>query len=270
MRARREHDPRLEWWRRSSRTSNGPETQLRAFVRTSVPPLAVWGAALTGVTLSAAAFGYGPFDSGTWSRCDSGLYLEIAERGYTFFPCPHPPFDQATWCGNAGWFPAYPWLVGGLHTLGLPLRGSAVALSWFCIGATIALLWTIFGRRASVATIGALLYAAFAPGQVYDYAIFPLSLLALCTTAHLWLLTRDRFVAAGLVGAIAALSYPLGALLVPVSAIWLLAARGHRLRERLRRTACASGLTLAGLAVLPVDQVLETGRWNAYMLVQGH
>ncbi len=259
----------MERRRRWSLTRNGPDTRPRAFVRTLAPPLAVWAAALTGVTASAAAFGYRPLNSGTWSRWDSGLYLEIAERGYTFFPC-QPPFDQGTWCGNAGWFPAFPWLVGGLHRLGLPLRGSAVALSWLFIGATIALLWTIFGRRASVATIGALFYAAFAPGQVYDYAIFPLSLLALCTTAHLWLLTRDRFVAAGLVGAVAALSYPLGALLAPVSAIWLLAARGHRLRERLRRTAWASGLTLAGLAVLPVDQVLETGRWNAYVLVQDH
>jgi hypothetical protein len=232
-------------------------------------PLAVWAVALAGITASAAVFGYAPFDSGTWSRWDSGLYLEIAEKGYTLFPC-QPPFDQGTWCGNAGWFPAFPWLVGGLHWLGLPLRGSAVALSWFCIGATIALLWTILGRRASVATIGALLYAAFAPGQVYDYAIFPLSLLALATMAHLWLLSRDRFVAAGLAGAVAALSYPLGVLLVPVSAIWLLAGRTPPLRERLRRTAWASGLTLAGLAVLPVDQLLETGRWNAYILVQDH
>jgi hypothetical protein len=269
MRAPREDDPISESWRRSSRTGSGWNTRLRASERWLGPPLAVWAVALTGVTASAGAFGYAPFDSGAWSRWDSGLYLEIAERGYTFFPC-QPPFDQGTWCGNAGWFPAFPWLVGGLHWLGLPLRGSAVALSWFCIGATIVLLWTILGRGASVATIGALLYAAFAPGQVYDYAIFPLSLLALFTTAHLWLLSRDRFVVAGLAGAVAALSYPLGVLLVPVSAIWLLAGRTPPLRERLRRTAWASGLTLAGLAVLPVDQALETGRWNAYLLVQDH
>jgi hypothetical protein len=269
MTAPREDDPLSERRSPSFPTGRGSGTRLRASVRWLGPPVAVWAFALTAVTASAAAFGYAPFDSGTWSRWDSGLYLEIAERGYTFFPC-QPPFDQGTWCGNAGWFPAFPWLVGGLHWLGLPLRGSAVALSWFCICATIVLLWTILGRRVSVATFGALLYAAFAPGQVYDYAIFPLSLLALSTTAHLWLLSRDRFVAAGLAGAVAALSYPVGALLVPVSAIWLLAGRTPPLLERLRRTAWASGLTLAGLAVLPVDHVLETGRWNAYILVQDH
>jgi len=220
--------------------------------------------------MSAAIFGYAPFDSGTWARWDSGLYLDIAEHGYTLFPCPQPTFDQGTWCGNAGWFPAYPWLVSSLHWLGLPLRGSAVALSWICIFATIALLWTIFGRRASVATIAALLYAAFAPGQIYDYAVFPLSLLALATTACLWLLSRDRFVAAGIAGAVAALSYPLGVLLVPISAIWLLARRTPPLRERLRRIAWASGLMLAGFAVLPIDQYVETSHWNAYILVQDH
>jgi hypothetical protein len=233
-------------------------------------PLAVWALALTAVTTSAAVFGYAPFESGTWTRWDSGLYLDIAEHGYTLFPCPQPTFDQGTWCGNAGWFPAYPWLVGGLHWLGLPLRGTAVALSWICICATITLLWTIFGRRASVATIGALLYAAFAPGQIYDYAVFPLSLLALATTTCLWLLSRDRVVAAGIAGAVAALAYPLGVLLVPVSAIWLLARRTLPLRARLRRIAWSSGLMLAGFTVLPIDQFFETGHWNAYILVQDH
>jgi hypothetical protein len=67
---------------------------------------------------------------------------------------------------------------------------------------------------------------------------------------------------------VAALSYPLGVLLVPVSAAWLLLERSTGLRERLRRVGLASGLTLGGVAVLVVDQRIETGRWNAYLLVQ--
>jgi hypothetical protein len=159
--------------------------------------------------------------------------------------------------------------VGGLHHLGLPLRGTAAAVSWLFAAGTLVLLWnTFFGRRRSPTALAAVVYAAFAPGQVYDYAIFPLSLLAFFTVAHLWFLHRGRWVAAGLAGAVAVLSYPLGVLLVPVSAAWLLIDRAVPSRERLRRIAIAGGLTLAGVVVLAVDQKIETGRWNAYTLVQ--
>jgi drug/metabolite transporter (DMT)-like permease len=40
------------------------------------------------------------------------------------------------------------------------------------------------------------------------------------------------------------------------------------LAKRLRRTALTSGLSFAGLVVLAVDQQLETGHWDAYLLVQ--
>jgi hypothetical protein len=224
--------------------------------------------AATTVVVTAKAFGYAPFHGSTWARWDSTHYLTIARGGYQFYRCPADyPFPG--WCGNAGWFPAYPWLVGGLHHLGLPLQGTAAAVSWLFAAATLVLLWnTFFTRRWSLTALGALAYAGFAPGQIYDYAIFPLSLLAFFTLAHLWFLHRGRWVAAGLAGGVAALSYPLGVLLVPVSAAWLLIDRAVPWRERLRRVAIASGLTLGGIVVLAVDQKLETGRWNAYTLVQ--
>jgi hypothetical protein len=236
--------------------------------RLAGPPLIIWVAAATTVAAAAAAFGYSPFHGTTWTRWDSTHYLGIARDGYDFSRCP-PDYPFGGWCGDAGWFPAYPWLAGVLHLAGMPLRGSAAAVSWFFAGATLVLLWnTFFARRVSTTAFGALVYAAWAPGQIYDYAIFPLSMLAFFTVAHLWLLHRGRWIAAGLAGAVAALSYPLGVLLVPVSAAWLLLERSTGLRERLRRVGLASGLTLGGVAVLVVDQRIETGRWNAYLLVQ--
>lgn len=236
--------------------------------RLAGPPLVIWAVAAATVVIAAKAVGYAPFHVSTWARRDSIHYLTIAQGGYELYRCPADyPFPG--WCGNAGWFPAYSWIVGGLHDLGLPLRGTAAAVSWLFAAATLVLLWnTFFARRRSLLTLGALAYAAFAPGQIYDYAIFPLSLLAFFTVAHLWLLQRGRWVAAGLTGAVAALSYPLGILLVPVSAAWLLIDRAVPGRERVRRVAIASGLTLGGVVVLAVDQKLETGRWNAYTLVQ--
>jgi hypothetical protein len=229
-------------------------------------PLLVWACAAVSVALVAAVHGYPPWESSTWARWDSGLYEDVARDGYQLFPCESEP---DTWCGDAAWLPGYPWLFGSLHRLGLPLRGSGVVVSWVLAAGTIVLLWATFlERRAGSAVAAALLYAAFAPGQIYHYAVFPLSLLAFSTVACLWLLCRDRFVLAGIAGAVAALAYPVGVLLAPIAAAWLFLQRNLPLAERARRSAITGGLTLAGFGVFMLDQRLETGRWEAFFLVQ--
>lgn len=222
--------------------------------------LAVWVATVVAVAGIAAANGYNPFHGSTWSRYDSAHYEDIARDGYELARCPPGVWKPGAWCGDAGWFPAYPWLVRPLHAAGLPLRGSAVAVSWLFAGATLVLLWRTFwrGRRDALA-LAAVVYAAWAPGQIYGYSIFPLSVLAFFTVAWLWLLGRGRFFAAGLAGAAAVLAYPLGVLVIPVSALWIVVRR---------RAWVTTVLAAAGLAVLFVDQQLETGHWNAYQLVQ--
>ena len=223
-------------------------------------PLAAWAATVAAVAGLAWAFGYDPFHGSTWSRYDSVHYEEVARGGYDLFHCAPGVWKPGAWCGNSGWFPGYPWVVGAVHATGLPLRGSAVAVSWFFAAATLVLLWkTFFRRRPELAALAALLYAAWAPGQIYDYSIFPLSMLAFFTVAYLWLLPRGHYVGAGVAGAAAVLCYPLGALLIPVSAAWMLISR---------RTAVTTVLALAALGVLFLDQALETGHWDAYWLVQ--
>src|SRR5206468_626118 len=184
----------------------------------AIPPLVVWAAAAGSLTAAANAFSYAPLASTTWARWDSGQYEQIARSGYVLFRCP----GDGRGCGDAAWFPAYPWLVRALHLFGLPVLGTAVVVSWSFAAATLFLLWrTFLERRVRAAALGALLYAAFAPGQVYDYAVFPQAMLAFWTLAHLWLLHRGRWLAAGACGAVAVLSYPAGVLLIPVSAVWL-------------------------------------------------
>jgi hypothetical protein len=224
----------------------------------------VWLIATTTVIATCIATGYAPFAPSTWSRWDSGLYLDIARHGYTLFHC-SAPYDPAhDWCGNAGWFPAYPWLLRALHTIGLPLTASAVAVSWIFSAGTIVLSWFTFLRaRPAFASIGCLAFMAFAPGQVFFYAIYPLSMLTFLVVAHLWLLTQDRWAAAGIAGAAAALTYPLGVMVIPAAALWLvLSARPFR------SVVTVVGLTLLGPLVLVVDQKLEVGRFDAYLLVQ--
>jgi hypothetical protein len=235
-------------------------------LRDARAPLLIWACAALTVAAIAAVLGYHPWDSATWSRWDSGLYEDIARDGYDLYTCKEEP-DK--WCGDAGWFPAYSWVVGGLHLLGLPVRGTAVVVSWLLAAGTIVLIWATFlNRRTGAAAIAALFYAAFAPGQIYDYAVFPLSLLAFATVAALWFLYRERHVAAGLAGAVAAVSYPAGVLLAPVAAVWLVLQRSLPLGERLRRAAITCGLIVGGLWLFVIDQRLETGHWDAYFLVQ--
>jgi len=210
--------------------------------------------------------GYHPWDSATWSRWDSGLYEDIARDGYDLFRCADEP---QKWCGDAAWFPGYAWVFGGLHKLGLPLLGAGVVVSWFFAIATIVLLWATFleGRTDS-AVLAALVYAAFVPGQIYNFAIFPLSMLAFATVASLWFLYQGRALLAGIAGAVAAMTYPAGVLLAPIAAIWFLTRRASPLGDRLVGAATAGGLTLVGFWIVVVDQALETGRWNAFFLVQ--
>jgi hypothetical protein len=244
-----------------------PMTDLTGGARHDVRvPLLAAACAMAGVVIVAAVLGYTPWESSTWSRWDSGLYEDIARDGYQLFRCEE---DPTTWCGDAAWFPAYPWLIGGLHQLGLPLRGTAVVTSWLFAAGTVVLLWATFlERRTGAATVAALFYAAFAPGQVYFYAIFPLSLLTFATVACLWLLYRERYLLAGLAGAVAALAYPLGVVLAPVAAFWLVAQRRVPLGERLRRAAITSGPILAGVWVFMTVQRIETGHWDAFFLIQ--
>ena len=225
-------------------------------------PLVAWALATVTLLVVCSASGYSPWEARPWTWGDAALYLDIARHGYTLMPC------GSHWCGNAGWLPAYPWLVDALHLIGLPLVLTAVAVAWFFHAATLVALWfTFLERRLSLGAVVTLLLVAFFPGLVYHEAVFPLSLFAFSALLHLWFLSRGRWWAAGFAGAVAVLSYPVGVVLPAIAALWLILARAP-IKERLRRILITSGLTAAGLAVLVVDQWLEVGRWNAFLLVQ--
>src|SRR3954468_9910273 len=132
--------------------------RLPGAVREAWPAVCLWTAATVTVLVTCAASGYSPFSSPTWSRWDSGLYVDIAEHGYTLFRCAPP--NGADWCGNAGWFPAYPWLLRALTLVGLPLLQTAACVAWLFSAATIVLLRLTFLRGRSRLTIVALAYAA--------------------------------------------------------------------------------------------------------------
>jgi hypothetical protein len=232
---------------------------MRRFLEHSLPPLFAWFAALTSLWVIALASGNDPWVSSTWVRWDSHHYLTIADNGYEIHRC------ARGWCGNTAWFPGYPWAIAALHALRLPLAGSAVAVSWAFAAAALVLLWHSFLRDlATFAAVVGLVYAAWAPGQVFDYAVFPLSMLFFFTVLFMHFLAADRWALAGLAGAGAVLVYPIGIALAVVAAIWLLRVRS---RDRLREAGWILPMPLALLTVFAVMRA-QTGRWSAFFDVQ--
>lgn len=214
--------------------------------------------AVTAVLVSVAgAAGHDPLAASTWERWDSQHYLELARDGYSLERCPNL---REAWCGTAGWFPAYPWLVALVAAPGLPLGTVALALAWLFALATLVLLARTFLRDLPIAAASAgLLFAAFLPGAVYLHAVFPLSMFGFFAMLALWLVRQERWVAAGAAAAVAAASYHLGVLLVPLLAGYALHRRG---------ALKAAAIAATGPAAVVIAMWIQTGAADAFLRAQ--
>jgi hypothetical protein len=214
--------------------------------------------AVTAVLMSVAgAAGHDPLAVGTWQRWDSEHYLELVRNGYSLERCPYP---RHGWCGTAGWFPAYPWLVGLLAAPGLPLDTVALVLAWlFALATGILLARTFLADLPVAAASAGLLFAAFLPGAAYLHAVFPLSMFGFFAVLALWLVQQERWVAAGAAAAVAAASYHLGVLLVPLLAAYALHRRG---------ALKAAAIAAVGPAAVVAAMWIQTGAPNAFLRVQ--
>jgi hypothetical protein len=222
-----------------------------------LPPMGAWLAGAGLLFVAAKAVGHDPLTASTWVRSDSFNYEAIARHGYQLHHCAPGEGMNARqeWCGNTAWFPGYPLLIAAAVAVGLPLQPAALAISWLAWAATLVLLWRWFPPRR----LAPLACAAFAPGLVYLYAVFPLSLLTLAMVVFIRNLARNPRLA-GAAGAVAALTYPLGLALVPVIAlVYVFQSRGS-----VRRVLVLAGpAVVSGLGFL-LAQRLQTGRWTAY------
>jgi hypothetical protein len=110
--------------------------------------------------------------------------------------------------------------------------------------------------------------AAFFPGFVYWHAVFPLSMVIFFSLASLALGARRLYLGAGLCGAAAAFTYPIG--VVVVLPLLLLVARDERLRGAERWRALLAGPVATGLGLVAVAAVMQAtaGRWDAYLRFQ--
>jgi hypothetical protein len=226
-------------------------------VRSGAVAIAAWAAALASLWIAAASVHASPFDAATWAHWDSGHYLSIAEHGYDAHRCrPGETPRPATWCGNAAWFPLYPWVIAAVHAFGVPYLEAGVAVSWFFAAVLLLLL-----RRTPLL---ALAYAAFAPGYVYNFAVFPMSLFVACTIAYLEAVRARRWRAAAVAGFLAALAYPIGVVVLPIVGL----IHVGRTTRRVVPTVLATVPPLLAFGVVLLVQKIQTGRWTAFFDVQ--
>jgi len=144
---------------------------------------------------------------GGWVHFDAGWYFEIAINGYSM-----PPGQQA----SVAFFPTYPIAVRHLTPYVGSVELAGILLTFLCgLGATV--LFSLWARRrlapAAQTTALALLllqpYAWYLVGAVYADALF----LAAAVGAFV-LADRNRPLAAGIVGAVASATRPVGLAIV--------------------------------------------------------
>jgi hypothetical protein len=216
-----------------------------------------------------SGFAAGLFGPGRWIHWDSHQYLALALRHYTLRRCHKRTIPPHSYCGNAGWLPLYPKLINLLGRLGIPLPWAGKYLAEACALGTFVLVWRLIGPSWSARSLLALALAAVFPGQVYFFAVFPVSLTAFLSLAFLLLLARRRYVLAGLAGAGAAWAYPTGFLLAGVAVVYTaIADRGRSFADWLERVLPSAGIAALGMAALLFAYQVWTHAWDAYFLAQ--
>jgi hypothetical protein len=231
-----------------------------------VPPVAALACAHLVLSLAAWRSGFDPRIPATWAHWDSWQYLDIAARGYHVAPCAEEP---GAFCGNTGWVPGFPYVVRALAALGAPpvIAGVIVAL-----GFSLALLVLVWRRwldeTATVPALLTLLAVALAIGIVYQYAVFPISMVAFFAALQADRLVARRWIAAAAAGAAAAFSYSTAFFLAPVAAGVVLLDTGVPWRRRLVIASAVGLATFCGFAAVLAIQHFEVDAWNAFFLVQ--
>lgn len=229
-------------------------------------------AALWGVVMFAAArsAGFDFWATSSWGRWDTGHYLSIADSGYVYERCVgvanRGPDD---WCGNAGWFPLYPYTmrVGSWFGPGPESVGRAVSLIAM-VGAWAALWLGFLRRRPAVAGFLGMALAAVFPASVYYGAVFPIALVVWAMMSAIVFVDRQRWLLAGCCGAVAAMAYTSGFVVIVISLIPLTAASVGDLRARFRAAAAVAGPIVIGYLAVLANFQRDVGAWDAAVNTQ--
>jgi Mannosyltransferase (PIG-V) len=186
------------------------------------------------------------------ARWDGAWYIDIAQHGYHHVKI--PPGGDASYA----FFPFYPWLIraGSWITTASPLVVALVLATVLGgVGAVLIRILTAQAFDERVADRAATLFCFF-PGAFVLSMAYTEALTIAAVAASILALTKRRWVLAGVLGAVAAMTRPTGAVLI-LAAGWCAVAAWRRGEGR--RPFYAPALTAAGLAVVVVGQWVQTG-----------
>jgi hypothetical protein len=227
-----------------------------------LPPVLVFCAARLLLVEAASAAGFDGWSALSWRRFDSVHYLVIATNGYEYFSCARLGGPATDACGNAAWFPLYPWLLRPFLALGVAPETAGAWVAGLASLGMLVVLWNAFLRGLGRRGLLVLGMAAVFPGAVYQHAIFPISLALLGMVLAAVAIREERWALAGLAGTGVALSYVTGILVaIPGGLTALLRTRA------LRPALLAGGLAACGLGVVLVLHQLLLGHWDAFYWV---
>jgi hypothetical protein len=248
----------------SQRLSFTFDSKRQMILRHLGPPILAFLLARCLLLLAAASSDIALSGTELWKHFDSEHYLSIARQGYAFYPCTDEgKFEPDAWCGTSGWFPGYPLLIKAFSFILPSPDHTALMLSGLLHLATLMLLWSgffqAFWQRNNVLC---LLLAAFFPGQVYQQAIFPISLVTFLILLFIFFIKKEKFIGAGLTAAMACFTYPTGFLLPVTGFFWLL------FFLKIRPAFILAGLGCFGLLAVALIFQFQVGRWDAYIKTQ--
>ena len=231
-----------------------------------------WALSFSLMMLAALAAGFPPLALDSYIRLDSGHYLAIAVEGYEFLSCRGiPGYDPAFWCGNAGWFPGYPYLINALSPLIADERLAGFILAnGFMLGSCYLLRRLLDDLGVAADRILPLMgLAAVFPGGMYYHALFPISLFTFAALLAIRCLARRHYLGATLAAGCGAFFYSTGFLLCLVVGFGVLVTSGdwpwwRRLLAGLLYGAIAAG----GLGAVLLLHQLTLGHWDAFFLTQ--
>ena len=210
---------------------------------------------LGGMVAVFLASGFIPDALDPWHRWDAPHYTDVAVFGYRADDpgTLHEPGYRQAHPGDLDlyvvFFPLYPWLVGAVNAvLGAPIVAAFVVstvASLFVAPMLFRLVAADLGER--IGRSAALLLLVF-PTAYFLHIGYTESLFLALAFGSMWLARTDRWVGAGLLGGLAALTRANGLVLIPALAVeaWL----QWRVHRRLDgRWLLALALVLAGFAV---------------------
>lgn len=214
--------------------------------------------------------GFGP---DCWVRWDSALYLDVAQNGHNLFHCGpeqgYPP-GATDWCGNAGWAPLYPFFISIVHfltSISMPVAGIGIS-AFFFLGFLFVIGQIIEIKDFSIKNWLIVALVAFAPGNIYFHAVFPLAQTAFFLSLLILFLQRNKFLLAGLAGFLAVMSYSIGFILIAV--LCLHAASIYFQEKKIPFPLVLKTIVpaLFGFVFMLLYDHFATGHWNAMFLIQ--